>query len=198
MQRFVTIRFRRLVPVALLLFICCLAVPVFAAEVEQSPADSTIGWVFRWLNFALVFGGLGYFLAKKAPALFASRVEKIVASITEAGHAKEGAERRLREAEEKLAGIEREIGDLREQAKRHADSEAERIRALTRQEAKKIERAAQAEIQAAARAGRLQLKSQGARLAIERADALLRKEITPQSDATIFHSFLTDLEGSVN
>jgi len=198
MQRFVTIRFRRIVPAALLLLVCCLAVPAFAAEGEQSPADLTIGWVFRWLNFALVFGALGYFLAKKAPALFASRAEKIVASITEAGHAKEEAVRRLREAEEKLAGLEREIGELREQAKRDAASEAERIRALTRQDAKKIERAAQAEIQAAARAGRLQLKSQGARLAIERAEALLRKGITPQSDATIFHGFLTDLEGSVN
>ena len=48
------------------------------------------------------------------------------------------------------------------------------------------------------RAGRLTLKSQGARMAIDRAETLLRKGITPQSDATIFHGFLTDLEGSAN
>src|SRR5207244_1337185 len=52
-----------------LLALVLLAAPVLAAEAaEQNPAETPIGEVFQWLNFFIVFGGLGYFIAKKAPA----------------------------------------------------------------------------------------------------------------------------------
>ena len=35
-----------------------------AQENAPSPADMPVGLVFRWLNFALVFGGLAYLIWK--------------------------------------------------------------------------------------------------------------------------------------
>jgi F-type H+-transporting ATPase subunit b len=190
-------RLRRFFPAALaLLFVA--ATPLRAAEGEQSPADSTIGWVFRWLNFVLVFGVLSYWLAKKAPAAFRRRAESIVSAITEASRVKEEAERRRSEAEAKLAGLDQEIAELRAAARRDAQADAERLRALAREEAQKIERAADAEIRAAERAARADLKGIGARLAVDRAEATLRKELTPAADAALIRGFVADLERSVN
>lgn len=183
---------------AFLLIACCLAVPLFAAESEPSPLESTIGWVFRWLNFALVFGGGGYLIAKSAPAVFRQRAETIVAAITESGRIREEAEKRLHEAGEKLSALDREIAAMRAEAKSDAAAEADRLRDLARSEVQKIESATSAEIQVAARAARLELKAYGARLAIERAEAILRDQIGVESDTAVFQSFVGDLQRSSN
>ena len=60
-----------------------------------------------------------------------------------------------------------------------------------------IERAAQEEIAAAQRAARLEMKSLAARLAIERAEFLLRQELTP-AEAALFRGFVGDLQRSAN
>lgn len=185
-------------PAWVLCFFFLAAAPLFAAEENPSPADTTIGWIFRWLNFGVVFGGLAYALAKYTPPYFRGRAETIVAAITDAARVREDAERQRREAEAKLAGLEQEIAELRAAARRDAAAEAERLRALARQEIDKIARAAQGEIQAAERAARIELKALAARLAVERAEALLRAEITPRTQAVIFRGFLDSLSRSAN
>lgn len=189
-------RLRWLVPA----FVSCIfvAAPLLAAEGNESAADTTIGWVFRWLNFALVFGGGGYILAKYAPPFFRRRADVIAAAINEAARVKAEAEQRRREAEAKLVNLEKEIAEMRASARRDAEAEAERIRALAGEEAKKIDLAADAEIQAAERAARMELKTIGGQLAIERAEALLREEMTPKTEAALFRNFIAELEGSVN
>jgi F-type H+-transporting ATPase subunit b len=155
-----------------------------------------IGWLFRWLHFVIIFGGLGYLLFRKGPALFRRRAETIVAAITESTRVKEEAERKLREAQERLDRLESEVAGLRAAAQREAAAEAERIRALAAEEARKIERAAQLEIEAAERAARMELKALAARLAVDRAEALIRKQMTPQAEAALLESFVQNLARS--
>ena len=181
------------------LFVFAYAAPAFAAEAgEPNPAEGTLGDVFRWLNFFLVFGGLGYLIAKKGPAFFRSRVEAVAASIKEAAAARAAAEQQLRETEEKLARLNQEVAEMRAAAQRESAAEADRIRAVTRDEIEKIERAARAEIEAAERAARIELRAMAARLAVERADALIRKRLTAETQATLFRSFLDNLARSVH
>jgi F-type H+-transporting ATPase subunit b len=165
---------------------------------EQNPAEEPIGMVFRWLNFLLVFGAASYLIAKHAPAWGRRRADAIAASIAEAATAKAQAEQELREAEDRLNRLDQEVAELRAASQRESAAEAERIRAHTREEIKKIERAAQAEIEAAERAARMELKGMAARLAVERADALIRSQINPATQAALFRSFLADLARSVN
>jgi len=183
----------------LFVFLACIVAPAFAAEAEeQNPAETPIGTVFRWLNFALVFGGAGYLIAKKAPAVFRARAEAVSASISEAAAAKAAAEEQLREAEEKLQRLDQEVAELHAAARQESAAEAERIRALARDEADKIQRAARLEMEAAERVARIELKAMAARLAVERADALIRAQITATMRASLFRSFLDDLARSVN
>ena len=95
-------------------------------------------------------------------------------------------------------GIDAEVSRLRAEAKKSMEAEAVRLRALARREAEIIERAAQAEIAAAQRAASLELKSLAARLAVERAQAVLAREITPEAQAVLFNSFVLELERGAN
>jgi F0F1-type ATP synthase membrane subunit b/b' len=171
--------------------------PVFAAEEARNSADSMAGWVFRWLNFAIVFGGIAYLLVKAGPA-FRGKADKISAAIGEASRAREAAERQRRETQQKLANLEKEIAEMRTEAKRDADAEAQRLRDMAKSEAEKIEKVARAEIAATERAARLELKATGAQLAIDGAAALLRQNLTPQGEAQLFRAFVAELEGNLN
>ncbi len=97
----------------LIIFIALGAAPVFAQEGEASPADSTTGWVFRWLNFALVFGAIAYCIVKYAAPAFRANGEEISRKIAEGARAREAAEHQRREIKAKLEGLEREIQQLR-------------------------------------------------------------------------------------
>jgi F-type H+-transporting ATPase subunit b len=185
------------IAVAAVLVLCEVG-PAFAQEEGASPADSTIGWVFRWLNFGLVFGGIAYLLARYGAPAFRTRADAISNAIAEGARAREEAENRRREAEAKLAGLEREIAEIRAAARKDTQAEIERIRALAREDAEKIERAALAEIDAAERAARIELKKLAADLAIEGASTLLRQQITPRAQGLLFRNFIEELERGVN
>jgi len=184
--------------VALLFSALILAAPAFAQEESAAaPENSPTGWIFRWLNFAIVLGGIIWAFAKAAP-YFRARSEAIAAAVAEGTRAREEAEAKKREAEAHLDNLDKEIGALKEQERRDAEAERERIKAMTREEAAKVEHAADVEIAAAERAARLDLKAFAARLAVERAEVLLRGEITARTDSAIVRTFVGDLSRSVN
>jgi len=180
---------------SILALLLLLATPALAQEGETSPVDSPVGWVFRWLNFAIVLAGL-IFAFRKVRPYFRKRAEEISARIAEGARAREAAERQRREVQEKLAGVEKEVSGMRAEARRAAQAETERLREMVRAEAETIDRAAQAEIAAAERAARLELKMVAARLAVERAEALLRQEMTPTAETALVHNFVAELERS--
>ena len=173
------------------------ALPAVAQEAEASPVDTPIGWIFRWLNFAIVFGAIAYLAWKKGGPYFRAQAEEISRKIAEGARAREAAERQRQEVHAKRANIENEIAAMRAEAKRDTEAETMRLRTLAREEAEKIERAAQAQIAAAERTARMELKALAARMAVERAEVLLRKELTPKSEAALFQTFVQELERSV-
>lgn len=175
------------------------ALPVLAQEGEASPADSPNGWVFRWLNFAIVFGAIAYFAVKKGGPYFRAHADEIAQKIEEGARARAAAEQRRKEIEAKLANLSGEVEQMRAEAKKTGEAEAQRIRAMARQEAEKIEQSAQAEISAAERAARLELKAVAARMAVENAQKVLESELTREAEAGLFRTFVAELgSGSLN
>lgn len=175
------------------------ALPLLAQEGEPSPADSTSGWIFRWLNFAIVFGAIAYFAVKKGGPYFRAHADEIAQKIEEGARARKAAEERRKEIEAKLASLPTDVQQMRAEAKRDGEAEAQRIRAMARQEAEKIEQSAQAEIVAAERATRLELKALAARMAVEEAQKVLETSMTPDAEASLFRMFVAELsEGSAN
>ena len=175
------------------------ALPAIAQESAATPPEnSPVGQVFRWINFAIVFVAIVYFFAKVAAPALRDSSEKISQQIAEGARAREAAEKQRREVHAKLAGIDQEIAGIRADAKRDMDAEALRLRALARHEAEIIEKAAQAEVVAAQRSAHIELKAFAARLAVERAEAVLANQITPEAQSSLFQTFLLELERSAN
>ena len=182
----------------LVLFLFCVALSAHAAEEGGNSATERANELFKWINFAIVAAVLIWLFAKKLPAVFRGNADKISSAITKATAAKEEAERQVREAEAKLANLQREIAALEATARREAIEEGERIRALAQNDAKKVGIAAQAEIEAAERAARLELKALAASLAVEGAESLLAKQLTPAAQETLLDTFVNSLEGRPN
>jgi F-type H+-transporting ATPase subunit b len=172
------------------------AAPVFAQEGE-GPVSTPAGMIFKIVNSAFVIGLIVWGFSKCAP-IFRKRAEEITQKIEEGTHAREAAERQRQEIKAKLAGLETEIQQLREKGKQEAAAEASRLREAAKADAQKIEAQAKVEIAAAVRAAQLALKAATADKAIAHAEALLRQQITPQSDANLVKTFVAGLERSVN
>jgi len=186
---------------SLAIFLALAAAPVLAGEGEASPADSPSAWIFRWLNFAIVFGAITYFAVKKGGPYFRKNAGQIAEKIEEGTRAREAAEQRRKENEAKLANLDSEVEQMRAEAKRGGEAEAQRIRAMARQEADRIEQSAQAEIVAAERAARFELKALAARMAVENAEQVLESQLTSEVNAGLFRRFIVELgenTGSAN
>jgi F0F1-type ATP synthase membrane subunit b/b' len=176
-----------------------MALPVLAAEgAEPDPAESSTGLIFRWLNFALVFGGIGYLLAKHGGAFFNANAKAIAASIHEAAAAKAEADRALSEVNAKIARLDQEIAEMREAARRNWNAESERLRVSGLAEIEKINQAARAEFVASERVAQQQLREMAASMAIEQAGKLIDSRMNNDVRAKLFHSFLGGLGRSTN
>jgi F-type H+-transporting ATPase subunit b len=177
-----------------------LAFAPFAAAAEESsayPSDAS-GGVFLWINFVILAGAIVWVVRKFGRPFFRSNAERIGSAITKAAAIKAQAEMKLREAEAKLARLDEEVAELKIEAQREAAAEAERLRALARTDAEKVARAAQEEIAAAERAARLELKAIAAKLAVDGAESLLAKQLTPQTQGALLASFVDSLPGRPN
>jgi F-type H+-transporting ATPase subunit b len=188
--------YRRFFPLAsgLLLIFFFMALPILAAEgAEPDPADSTAGLIFRWLNFLIVFGGIAYLIAKHGGAFFRGNAKEIAASIVEATAVKAEADRELREVEVKVARLDQDVAELREEARRNWTAESERLHAAGVTEIEKINLAARAELAASERAAQQQVREIAASMAVERAAALVSSMMNAEIRARMFQSFLGEL-----
>jgi F-type H+-transporting ATPase subunit b len=173
-------------------------ITVHAAPEAADPAKEHANELFKWINFAIVAAALFWLFGKVLPPKFRANAANISSAIAKATTAKTEAYRLLREAEEKLKHLEREVTQLRATAKQEAEAEANRIRNAARADAQKIGVAAQSEIAAAERAARLELKAIAANLAVDGAESLLARQLTPQGQEALVSAFVKGLAGRPN
>jgi len=116
---------------------------------EEAPIPNEIWW--KWANFAILVGVLGWLVSKNAGPFFRSRSESIAAGIAEATKTREDAEARAAEIERKVSNLTAEVEQLRRQAHEEIAREGERVRAETEAQIRKVQAQAQAEIASAAK-----------------------------------------------
>jgi F-type H+-transporting ATPase subunit b len=182
---------------SLLLSVLFVALSAHAEEggsASQQSAES----LFKWINFALVAGVIVWLCLKKGPRFFGRRADVISADIQKSTEAKKQADQQLNDAETKLRNLEKEVAHLRASAQRESAAEADRIRNLTVTDQQKIGEAARAEVDAAERAARLELKTLAANLAVSGAESLLVKQLTPAAQEALINNFVKTLDGRPN
>ena len=189
---------RLLCPAGVLFVSLFAAVSLRAAEAGGNAATETATEIFRWINFAIVAGVIVWVFGKKLPSVFKARAEAVSSAITSATSAKAAADAQLRDVETRLANLQKEVAELGALAEKEAAAEVERLRVATLNDAQKIAAAAKAEIEAAERAARLELKALAANLAVDGAESLLAKELTPKAQESLISNFVKSLEGRPN
>ena len=153
---------------------------------------------FKWVHFLIVAAIVYWLFAKVLPQTFRRNADKISAAISKATAAKAEAERQLKEAEARLATLENEVAEFRAQAQKDAAAELERLRAVTKADGERIAAAAKGEIEAADRAARVELKKLAAKLAVDHAETLVAKQLTPGLQEAMLKEFVHSLQGRPN
>jgi F-type H+-transporting ATPase subunit b len=170
------------------------ALPVLAAEgAEPDPADSTAGLIFRWLNFIIVFGGIGYLIARHGGAFFRGNAKEIAAKIVEGTAAKAEAERELQQVQVKIGRLDQDVAEMRAEAQRNWAAESERLHASGQAEIEKIAVAAREELAASERAAQQQVRVIAATMAVQRAAALVSSKMNAEVRSRMFQTFLREL-----
>jgi F-type H+-transporting ATPase subunit b len=173
-----------------------LASSAFAAS-EGHGADSAVllkDFLYRCLNFVIVFGALAYLLAKPLRKGLGERRAKLIETLEQANRARESAETKVAEYERKLADSDREIAELLAQAQEANSRERDKVLAAAQTAAdtvgKEARQCADREIERALR----ELRAETAQMAISMAEERLRQEITTEDRARLVMENLQQME----
>lgn len=146
----------------------------FAAEGGHSP--ESLFWPVA--NFAIFMGVIIYFLLKPAKGFLARRRDAVRSAIEEAKQAKEMAEAKYLEYEEKLKQVAKEAEEILTYSSKEGELERKRIIAnaakVTERMKKEIKIAATRELEKA----RSVLKEEAVTLSLEAAEQLLKDTIS--------------------
>jgi F-type H+-transporting ATPase subunit b len=173
----------------LALVVCFTVAPIFAADQEGGSLQ-----VWKWANFVVLAGGLGYLIGKKGGPFFAARSAKIRQDIVDAGEARNQADARAAEVDRRLANLDAEIAALRAASGKEEEAEAGRFGRHTAAEIAKTQAQAEQEIAAAGKAARLELKRYCAELSVGLAEQKIRARMTPETQDALVRGFVRDLK----
>ena len=103
-----------------------LAAAAYAAEGGGTEV-TTMDWVWRIVNFAIILGVLIYFLQKPVQTMLRKSIEDIETALAEAKRAREEALKRLAEVEARLKDKDAEVQSLVKLAEENGRKEREQI-----------------------------------------------------------------------
>lgn len=157
----------------------------------QSNEDPLVVW--KWIDFALLAGAIGYWAYRKGPAFFNARTEEIQRAIKDATGLKLDAEYRSSEVDRKMATLAVEIQRLREAAKTEMQKESKRIDEETRLALERIHDHTAREIDSLRRQAQLTLRQHAVQLAVDLAAAHLRDNVNDADRDRLVRSFANAL-----
>src|SRR5437879_8113525 len=97
-----------------------------AAEEGGNAATERAAEIFKWINFAIVAGVIVWVFGKKLPPVFQEKAEAISSAIANATNARAAADAQLRDAQPKLANLQKEVAELRAFAERESPAQVKR------------------------------------------------------------------------
>ena len=143
--------------------------PLFAAEGGELP---------RIVNFTILATVLVLVLRKPLADFLNAKTTQIREELQEARSRETNAEVERKRAEELLLSLDREVQKAKDEARRDADAERERILKTAQQEAARIRAIAKKEIDTEVEAGRRRLFARATELSVELAHKKIASSMT--------------------
>ena len=168
------------------------------AFAEESPRwwDYPGFELWKFINLAIFVAAL-VFVLKKANLreAFRTRREGIKRDLERARQERDAALAKLKEVEERLARLDAEVATVKEQSKREAEDERERISRATESELAKLSEQAQREIVNVAKTAKHELRRYTAEQSVRLAEDIIRREMKPEDDARLITRDIAELGG---
>lgn len=178
-------------------FLLTLATPLLAAGGGDGHGFDVMYFIAKVVNFLIFFGLLFYVLKKPVAKFFSERLATIQKDLKLAEKSREEAKRQLDEIQEKMAELDKEIAEIETSAKAEAERERNRIREEARAEAERILEQARTDVATMKRDAIKDLKSYVSGLALDEAEAIIKKTINDADHQRIFAEFSKKMEAPV-
>jgi F0F1-type ATP synthase membrane subunit b/b' len=180
------------------------ALNIFILISESAPAGTPhwSDWLYKpgfeawkFLNLFIFVGALVYILKRPLSEAMRARREGIRRDLMRAQEERNAALAKLEEVEARLARLDEEVANVREQSQREAAEERERIRRATEEESQKLREQSRREIESAGKAARQELRRYTAEQSVRLAEEMIRREMRPEDDARLVDLQVEELGG---
>ena len=151
--------------------------------------------LWKFVNLGVFVLVMAYLLRRKISDAFKTRREDIQRELARAQQERDAALGKLKEVEERLARLDSEVVTIKEQSKREAAEERERIARSTETEITKLGEQTQREIERAGKTARHELRRYTAEQSVRLAEEIIRREMKPEDDARLITRNIEDLGG---
>jgi F-type H+-transporting ATPase subunit b len=151
------------------------------------------GWKF--FNLALFIFIMYKLVNKPLSAAFKAKRETIRAELIKAEEEKQAALQQLTSMEARLAALETEKATILERAKTEAESEKTRLIEQTETDIARLRSQIESEIARLVQQAKAELRKFSAEESIRLAEARLRSQITPESDARLVKAGIQSIGG---
>ena len=166
---------------------------------EEGPWWNYPGFeLWKFVNLAVFVAILIYILTRKVKLgeAFRARRENIKRDLARAREERDAALAKLKEVEERLAGLDTEVAAIHDQHVREAAEERERIAKSTETEISKLGQQAQREIESAGKLAKHELRRFAAEESVRLAEEMIRREMKPEDDARLITQNIKELGGA--
>ena len=179
----------RLITLTALLVCAGGTAPVFAAEGGNVVVE--VG--AKLLNFGLLLGILVYFLRSPIAAHLTSRSSQIRQDLVTAAEMRAAATAQLAEIEKRMQALPAELEALKRQGAEDVKAEQARIAQTAAEERTRLLEQTRREIDMRMRIARRELTEHAAALAVDVAEARIRRTITPDDQMRLVDRYATQL-----
>jgi F-type H+-transporting ATPase subunit b len=165
-----------------------------AGATAEAPHEQTLlQTVAKLANFAILAGVLVYFLRTPTSAYLASRATTIRSDLVAASEMRATATAQLADIERKLQTLPAELEALKRQGAEDVVAEQARIAQAAAVERERLIQQTRREIETRLRVARRELTEHAAQLAVQVAEARIKRTITPEDQLRLVERYTTQL-----
>jgi F-type H+-transporting ATPase subunit b len=185
-------------PAAAAIAALCTLLPLAALASGGAAAGASNPWldiVFKFINFAMLLGIIYYALRKSLPQQLRDRKEGIARELQDALAAKDAAESKLADFQQRVANLEAEISKMKEDFKSEGELQKKRLGEEAILAADHIRKNAVAAGDREVKRVTEELKGDAARLALEIAEQILTKAYAAEDQKKALAQTIAKIEG---
>ena len=163
------------------------------AKEEEDHGNPYVTMAARLLNFAVLVGGLVYFLRAPIAGYLSSRSSQIRQDLVAAAEMRNAATAQLAEIDRKMAALPGELESLRRQGAEDVKAEEKRIAEAATRERERLLDQTRREIDMRLRIAKRELTEHAAELAVQVAEQRIKRSITPDDQIRLVDRYASQL-----